>query len=692
VREQKLFFPVVLDFRPMSMNLKKDLRGGAPGTSAPPSFLEQLRFWIGLLVVIHILPKDATPGSTTRLLLTIAFFVTIIRLCFLAMEPRNQFMKQLYAWRFEDCPPHLERAWRRVIHELDCVLTTVAFLLLVLIACLGMQTMNYWFAGLDDLAGIYKCGWWIAFLGLFGYLASGSLHDALQAVRALRRELALCEGQEYQPRPWSDYWKPAPSEAPPVKLLGPQSFSAGGIDWRWEDFTPNCVIFGQTKSGKTSCVLNAVLDGILGSSAAAKHPPGALIMDPKGDFLEKIGSVCRKWGRERDLKILDLDLHAAHPTIRWNPLDSSDDEFELAARCGTVMEMLGMRETQSSYWLESSRQFIAQAITLLRLTNPDEEPPSFAEIGRLSTYPRELMERLARLDEVGPVPKARACLDYFADVWLALDDKLRTDIMTFIRNIVQPFLRQPYAPIFTGRSTLSIAQMIDSGAVFYLNLPTARHPAMSRAVGTFVKLEYFQEVRRRLNKPRPTFYLCDEFSEFVSFGVGQPDASFFAMSRQSNHANIVAVQNMNSFLMHSRDEAPVLNLLGNCAVKVFLRNTDQKTNQYASDIHGQEIVEAQGVTLGARSEKRLGRSANSITGTDQLSHVLRPEVFTRLKVPGTEPGTLYTESIIHLGSRHDVSLRGKKTRWPVHPLSSAHAPLLPNGCAPDKTASPDDAS
>jgi type IV secretory pathway TraG/TraD family ATPase VirD4 len=387
-------------------------------------------------------------------------------------------------------------------------------------------------------------------------------------------------------------------------------------------------------------------------------------------------SVCQKWGRQRDLRILDLDTAAPHATIRWNPLDSPDDEFELAARCGTVMEMLGMRETQSSYWLESSRQFIANAITLVRLTSAWDQPPSFAEIGRLSTCPRELMERLARLDTPQPDRKTCACLDYFADVWLSLDEKLRTDIMSFIRNLVQPFLRQPYAPIFSGRSTLSIGQMIDAGAIFYLNLPTARHPAMARAVGTFVKLEYFQEVRRRLDKPRPSFLLCDEYSEFVSFGEGQPDASFFAMSRQSNHANIVAVQNINSFLMHSRDQAPVLNLLGNCAVKVFLRNTDQKTNEYASELHGQEIVEAQAITVGAPGGNRRGKATSSITGSDQFCHVLRPEAFTRLKVPGTEPGTLFAESIIHLGSRHEVSRRARKTRWPVHPLGSAR-------CAPD---------
>jgi len=60
---------------------------------------------------------------------------------------------------------------------------------------------------------------------------------------------------------------------PPVTVLGAESFRAGGFDWEWPDFYKNLAVFGQTGSGKTVCVLNALLDGLISSSAASAMPP-----------------------------------------------------------------------------------------------------------------------------------------------------------------------------------------------------------------------------------------------------------------------------------------------------------------------------------------------------------------------------------------------------------------------------------
>jgi hypothetical protein len=46
--------------------------------------------------------------------------------------------------------------------------------------------------------------------------------------------------------------------------------------------------------------------------------------------------VCRKYGREEDVVIIDPD--SARQSIRWNPLDSDDDELEVASRFAAALE------------------------------------------------------------------------------------------------------------------------------------------------------------------------------------------------------------------------------------------------------------------------------------------------------------------------------------------------------------------
>jgi len=72
------------------------------------------------------------------------------------------------------------------------------------------------------------------------------------------------------------------------------AFRAGGALWRWEDFYKNAIVFGQPGSGKTSCVLNALLEGLLASAWRTSLPPSGLILDPKGDFGDKLAALCRR--------------------------------------------------------------------------------------------------------------------------------------------------------------------------------------------------------------------------------------------------------------------------------------------------------------------------------------------------------------------------------------------------------------
>jgi type IV secretory pathway TraG/TraD family ATPase VirD4 len=231
--------------------------------------------------------------------------------------------------------------------------------------------------------------------------------------------------------------------------------------------------------------------------------------------------------------------------------------------------------------------------------------------------------------------------------------------------MLDPFLMEPYRTLFSGRSTVTLGEMIDRGKLLYVHMPIADKEAMARTVCSFIKLEYFREVLKRPNKTRPTFFFCDEFQCFFTTAKGKGDADFFERSRQSNHANVVATQNLPSLLKYAERRELVDNMLGNCAVKVFLRNTDEQTNKYAAEQFGQEMMSTGGVSVG---DLGLGRKkgAPGAQISYQYDFRVRPEQFAALGVParGTSEAS---ESIVHLASRGRVEHH--RLRWLVHPLS-----------------------
>ena len=102
-----------------------------------------------------------------------------------------------------------------------------------------------------------------------------------------------------------------------------------------------------------------------------------------------------------------------------------------------------------------------------------------------------------------------------------------------LTNMIDPFLVEPYASIFSGPSTLRIAQMVDQGKIVYVDMPVADREQMARMAGTLMKLEYFREVRKRVGKKRPTFFLCDEFQRFFTTAQGKGDADEFEVTRRA---------------------------------------------------------------------------------------------------------------------------------------------------------------
>jgi hypothetical protein len=638
---------------------------------APPGLQPALHQSSAMLQKATTAQPPPPKGYALRPPLTLAYFAAMALGFWSLTQPRAHYLNKLYEWRFLDCPPTLKKSWQLYLHSLQRVIDPLALLALVFVLALGIWVMAQWYDALRPLATPLWAVRWLAGLGLIAYpfVAEQRFSAAYQRRYMLNEQLATLS---YRPRDLSkDRDEEAEPSVPraPVEATGPYRFRAGGFEWAWDDFYKNCIVFGATGTGKTLCVLNALVEGLIASGERAPHRPGGLILDPKGDFRGKIEKLCRRYGRAEDLLV--LDPHQIDRTIRWNPLDSEDDELELASRFAAVLEMMGMKDKQNSFWVDSARKFIRHAIALIRATNPPEQPPSFAEVARLANSAEAIAERSDRAvsEDRGADRDSDIdlCLDFFGAEWMTLAEETRSSIQAYVTNMVDPFLMRPYSTVFSGRSTWSMGRIVDEGKILYVYMPIADKEAMSKMACTFVKLAYFREVLKRVDKPAPTFFLCDEFQSFFTTGQGKGDADFFERSRQSRHANIVATQNRPALLKTVERKDPVDNLLGNCLVKVFLRNGDMDTNDYASRLFGQQLVEFAGTTGGGGGGfgGRRGVST-SASATTQYDAKVRPEVFLELTVP-SPAGADYCESIVQMAARSEVTR--ERLRWKVHPLT-----------------------
>jgi type IV secretory pathway TraG/TraD family ATPase VirD4 len=646
----------------------------ANGSKPTVNLSEFQWYWmsgLAVVVVIMLLPKPPG-GLLVRLGMTIAFFGGTITFLSAFLAPYRQHLATKVERQYKEGGPALLHTAKLAADATASCAALLTWPLLALMSITALRVLAYWpqFGILQGLAPLLAMLWWLALGGFAAAIAFNTrkLKDLAQKRALLRQQVATLG---YKPLEDADHAaRDAQLTEPPVQLLGERTFRAGGFDWNWSDFQKNCVVFGQSGSGKTVCVLNAIVDGLLGSEPRCS----GLILDPKGDYRRKIEGLCQRNGRGADLLILDPS--DATRSIRWNPFDSDDDELELASRFAAAMQTLGMKNEQDSYWIDSARTFIRHAIGLLRNTDEQMQPPSFANIMRLASTsvagdgagiaPGSFAEeRIARVN--GDDDSGVLAVDYFIDNWAKLAERTRSVVQSQIVNMIDPFLMKPYRELFSGRSTMGLSDVVDQGKILYVYMPIADKEAMAKTVCTLLKLEFFREVLKRPDKTRPSFFLCDEFQSFFTVGGGKGDADFFERSRQSLHANVIATQNLPALLKQAGNTpVAVENLLGHCAVKIFLRNTDQKTNEFASKLFGQHIEQ-----LVNTSESQSGSALASQIGTGsstsaQYSAKVKEEMFVELAQPSATDAINYAATIVHLGSRAAVS--EQRLRWRVHPL------------------------
>lgn len=189
---------------------------------------------------------------------------------------------------------------------------------------------------------------------------------------------------------------------------------------------------------------------------------------------------------------------------------------------------------------------------------------------------------------------------YFKNEYLnPVNEKTSASIAMVVSNALMPFVTAPLDQMFSSESTFDFQKVIDRGQLVVLDMPSAEYGVVQLLVSLVLKNDFFRTVlnrprlwnreeNRRVNQERHLIYLCDEFGSIATTGDQTGEASFLDKVREYRCSCILAMQGLPS-LLRKFSVQEVDALLQNCGIKVFLRNDDPSTNEYASRALGSEI-------------------------------------------------------------------------------------------------------
>ena len=245
----------------------------------------------------------------------------------------------------------------------------------------------------------------------------------------------------------------------------------------------------------------------------------------------------------------------------------------------------------------------------------------------------------------------------------ALASKTRETIDADFTGMFDPLTRGKIGELF-GTTTNLTPDDIFNGKVVVINIPVARY----REVGQFAALiwaQLFQRaVDRRAYTPpeiRPVFLWEDEAHYFTI----EQDALFQTTARSKGISVVRLTQNIPNFLdAYGRDgKHKVDTLLGNHATKIFHRNGDPTTNEWASKVIAKETTYKHSISTSGSIHTAIGlNSQMSVSEVEEDS--CPPKEFIGLKNGGRK-NNYVVEGILFQSGR--LWLRDQ--RWTVRKFS-----------------------
>ncbi len=447
--------------------------------------------------------------------------------------------------------------------------------------------------------------------------------------------------------------------------------------WTLADSFQGVAIFGENGSGKTS-----------GSGACLAHKYlqagfGGLILCFKTDEAELWRSYLKAAGREQDGMFFGVDgeyrLNFLDYESQTSGVDFAENLVTLLVDVASIQKRTEASGAESHFWLAEKKKLLRNAITLLLMAS---EPVKVRTLYRMIIdAPQDLQQVASKewqskslifsmLERCEPMIGSELHTEWqhISEYWLnerpALNSKTRGTVDADFTGMFDPLARGKIGELF-GTSTNLSPDDIMAGKIVVIDIPVAKY----REVGQFAALiwaQLFQRAvdRRNFKAPndRPVFLWEDEAHWFT---IDQ-DAIFQTTARSKGISVVRLTQNLPNFLdAYGRDgKHKVDTLLGNHATKIFHRNGDPTTNEWATKVIAKETSYKH--SLSSSGSLQSSQGFNASTSVSEIEDDSCPaKEFIGLKNGGkkndcTVEGILFQSGRLWLSDRRWVVRRFKQ--------------------------------
>lgn len=325
------------------------------------------------------------------------------------------------------------------------------------------------------------------------------------------------------------------------------------VIWKSLDRFLHMLIIGPTGCGKTSQILipMAVQD--------IREGRGVTVIEPKGDFAEKIYAMGKKFGRNV------IYFNPIYPDCPYyNPLDGKEDE--VIETMTTTFNML--TPDSKTYFQDLSNNLIRKSLMVIKRIeaayyNPDtgisERPATMIVLSDLihNTEGRgkKMVNELCNIPTLDESEKKQNIdtRDWFLNEYFSDRSKVyenTSGIRTQVSNLIQnKYLRRVLNPA-NGKSELNFDEQLANGGALAISTAQGTLRELGSYLGYFIIFSFQSAVFRRPGNEfnrTPNFLYIDEFQKYSNPGF----SDILTQGRSYRVSSILATQSRKQITMGS---------------------------------------------------------------------------------------------------------------------------------------------
>ena len=364
---------------------------------------------------------------------------------------------------------------------------------------------------------------------------------------------------------------------------------------------------------------------------------GGLVLCVKETQITAVVDLCRECNRENDIVLIE-----AGGSHRFNPLEGASipDATSLLAELAEIL-----RDRKSGYG-ENEDFFRQQAEILIRhllhlcLEHYDQlditeiaemfrsRPTNANQLAAPAWRQKSVMAAVLERAENSANAELRAAAKYFTVDFVSHGDRLQGSIAATVNGLFETLSNQRMRALFGGVSTFNMRDIFQVGKICIVGLPTlgSSRLGVSESEGKITNgLMQFCFIRAAVKEQRETnvFLLSDECQETVSRELRRQ----LSVLREYRVATVLLTQSVHT-LDAKLGETERKAIFGNCATKVFLRQVDATSRDWAAHEIGKHMVKEKS---NARTAQGFNKSSRTTSWQMAERWRVRPEEFAALK-------------------------------------------------------------